>query len=664
MPDPIIAKTPNQVADTVPNANNTAPGTLTAPAPAVVSAKSATDNATQIQQTLNDKTTGATGMATAKQNPGTTYDAQDNMVITGGIKPDGSLYQSTIPKGTAGYVANPATVQAQKDAAVKTAQTTAETNNTNALTAAATGTTPPSTTSTTPADLQSQIEQYNQDPEGFAQWATDKGLTNIQADDVKYQASIQKLNGISADYNNKLTQLANGTYPLTADQNAALSALQQQWELTIQSQMAANETYKNAAGMAVARAGGEYDPMGATATVQRAMDTGINAIKSEQAAETEALANMRQGFMDNNFKAVTTAYNSMIQNDKNITDTLKGIYDTAVTAQQQTFDNAEKIKSDTAKQILDDHTMSIQDKQFSLDQLKFDEQKRKDYQDELISQESALKGTYQIKDNSDGTQSIFNTKTGQVTGSPMNSIIGGQFTDNQGGTMSPGNTGIPLLDSNTKKTITGVFYVDGTNMTKTQQESISKEAANLGIPYIGKDGADALANVDTARTNMENISNTLKNVSPSNAFTRPFAAVGNTIAGVLQTNDSISSFNAYRSAAIQSLRAMAGSKGLRINAAEIQTAMDNDIPKVNDTYATAQAKIEKVNSMLDSQERGLFGQNYDIMKIEGTTSSPTETLKKIGALDSKYQTQIQQIHNQFPNYTDDEILQIFNPNAK
>ncbi len=55
---------------------------------------------------------------------------------------------------------------------------------------------------------------------------------------------------------------------------------------------------------------------------------------------------------------------------------------------------------------------------------------------------------------------------------------------------------------------------------------------------------------------------------------------------------------------------MAGAKGLRINQAEIMQSVNNDIPKITDTVGVAQKKIEIVNSLLNSQEKGTFGSQY------------------------------------------------------
>jgi hypothetical protein len=55
---------------------------------------------------------------------------------------------------------------------------------------------------------------------------------------------------------------------------------------------------------------------------------------------------------------------------------------------------------------------------------------------------------------------------------------------------------------------------------------------------------------------------------------------------------------------------MAGSKGLRINQAEINLAIKNDIPNVTDTYGVALRKLRTVESMLDNAENPLLQNNW------------------------------------------------------
>jgi hypothetical protein len=75
----------------------------------------------------------------------------------------------------------------------------------------------------------------------------------------------------------------------------------------------------------------------------------------------------------------------------------------------------------------------------------------------------------------------------------------------------------------------------------------------------------------------------------------------------LQIDPDLAAWGTWRTAAIQAMRALAGSKGLRINRSEIEASMANDIPNITDTQATAKEKMARVAKMLDSQENGMLG---------------------------------------------------------
>ncbi len=182
-----------------------------------------------------------------------------------------------------------------------------------------------------------------------------------------------------------------------------------------------------------------------------------------------------------------------------------------------------------------------------------------------------------------------------------------------------------LAQTNTRQTTSGITYVDGTNLTGKDATQAQTFAAQNGLPYLDKTAADLQNNVETARQNMTNIQNSLDGLLPTSGL-NVTAKLGNLLQSSTQIGpnaDALSSFSAYRSAAIQALRAMAGAKGLRINQAEIMQSVNNDIPKITDTVGVAKSKIAIVNALLDSQEKGTFGSKF--YKTSGTNSTQTQS---------------------------------------
>jgi len=150
---------------------------------------------------------------------------------------------------------------------------------------------------------------------------------------------------------------------------------------------------------------------------------------------------------------------------------------------------------------------------------------------------------------------------------------------------------------------------------------------------VDVNGADQLNNIEVARQNAAKIADVVSSFAPTNSVSRALplpnfvsnafglgnTAVGNKISGTLQTNSNIAAFNSYRSAAIEAMRAMAGSKGLRINSAEIKLAQDNDIPTITDTVSVANQKLDNLRSQLASWENTLVQPPVKQISYQGKT---------------------------------------------
>lgn len=165
----------------------------------------------------------------------------------------------------------------------------------------------------------------------------------------------------------------------------------------------------------------------------------------------------------------------------------------------------------------------------------------------------------------------------------------------------------PDLGAFTKNTSTGYRYIDGTGVSGKTLIALKNRAAKAGLPVLSKDGNDAVEQIETARQNQRLMADQLLSRLPKDAAGRVTTGLSNKISQYIQSDQYLASVGTYRIAAIQALRAAAGSKGLRINEAEIRQAVENDIPRVTDTVAVAQQKLANINAMLGNQERSLMG---------------------------------------------------------
>lgn len=355
------------------------------------------------------------------------------------------------------------------------------------------------------------------------------------------------------------------------------------------------------------------------------MDRATQRVAELQAQEADLINKSNEAYKSGDVKALNDAmsnYNK-VNSDKMtaVNALLKAATDATAAARQEKVDAQNEAHQELQDMIagenadLNSAKFSYQQQKDAADQTYLEkkdaidnafkqqqitETQRHDLQQELTARESAAHGRYQYDA---GTGSVFDTTNGKVVGTANPVFLNGKAT--------PGNTGIALLDNNTKTTASGVPFVDGTNLTAKQKEQMSMQAAQLGIPFLGTTQVDAIANIDTARTNLSNIRQVLQNISPTSGIGHLLAIPNYAAEGFTQHGpeaEALASFKSFRSAAIEALRAVAGSKGLRINQAEIAMSIQNDIPDPADTAAVRDQKIANMNSMLDAQEAGLFGQ--------------------------------------------------------
>ena len=175
------------------------------------------------------------------------------------------------------------------------------------------------------------------------------------------------------------------------------------------------------------------------------------------------------------------------------------------------------------------------------------------------------------------------------------------------------------ISSDVRTTASGRRYVDLSKYKGKDYHAAQQQAHEQGVFGASSAETDALQNLDTARENMSLIEGHL-NKLPSGAGSRLVSGPSNLVQAYFQTDPDLAAWGTWRTAAIQAMRALAGSKGLRINRSEIEASIENDIPKITDTAATAREKLARVQVMLDSQEHGLLGA---AQSVSGATS-PTE----------------------------------------
>jgi hypothetical protein len=180
-------------------------------------------------------------------------------------------------------------------------------------------------------------------------------------------------------------------------------------------------------------------------------------------------------------------------------------------------------------------------------------------------------------------------------------------------------------------TESGRTYID-LSAYQGKDRNKAREAANVaGAIAVSKEQANALQEISNARANQRAILDQVQDLLPQGVAGRGGAALTVPLSKLFQTNDQIAAFNSWRTAAIQTLRATAGSKGLRINQAEIAQAIENDIPKLTDTLGTAQQKFKNIDTMLENAERSVLVRDRSVKPTVTPPPAPIAPMTSHGA---------------------------------
>lgn len=514
---------------------------------------------------------------------------------------------------------------------------------------------------------------------------TPGGLNNALSSALgTYQQGMGDLNAqldqAHADITAKFDAIQNGTMPLTPSQQSILDATKAQWEQLRQQQLITNQNYTQATQLFEARTG---ELTGGTQTalgnVQNTINIGNQKIAQIDSQMALSLSNLQQSFQDNNMKNALAEYDTftkyMSQKQTTMTDmytsvsnSIKDLRDFAMKQAQQTIDNTLNSAKFSWQQKQDIIDNTIKQGNLTLQQQQQLETIRKDKVAEALQAEQLRQGSMELHDMPDGTVGIFDKSQGKFIGTATAGFNNGTYggTNDKGQPVQIGNTGIPILDTNTKYTPTGVPYIDGTNLSGKEANAAQLQAAKLGIPYLGKDGANSINNLGAALNDLELMRQSQAALAPNsllNTLTLGLSRLALTgvhwFEGATQIGpgaEDVSSYSTYRTDAVKIIQALAsGGTGLRINQAEIANMIAN-VPSMNDTADVAAQKFATLSSLLHNNERSVVGAEAYRKANPGQAA---QDLANLYRTNPDVQTKVDQLRQQGMN--PDQIMQILYP---
>lgn len=195
--------------------------------------------------------------------------------------------------------------------------------------------------------------------------------TDSNAPKTQQQQLADVQAGQDAAYNNltnQVSQIMQGTFPLTPDQQSQVNSLQQQFDQLKQQQLLANQNYTGGvtnAGIAAGR--NRYAPEIELGNIQATVTAGIQKIANIEAQAASAISQLKQGFMDNDYKMINDAYTQASNYFKQKSDAITGLADSvrqdtqlALAQHKQAMDDAkqEQDKQNAARDFAVTHNIN------------------------------------------------------------------------------------------------------------------------------------------------------------------------------------------------------------------------------------------------------------------------------------------------------------------
>ena len=196
-----------------------------------------------------------------------------------------------------------------------------------------------------------------------------------------------------------------------------------------------------------------------------------------------------------------------------------------------------------------------------------------------------------------------------------------KFKESLSGTITAGSQA--KLDQNTITTWNGKKIIDIDLFVGKDRERVMQAASESGVIPMKHDEIKVMKDIQGARANTQKIMDQIGPLLSKTPVERWTVGMRNRFARVFQTDPTLGGFRTWRGSAIRALRAAAGSGGLRLNQAEINLAVQNDIPSEGDTYDTAFQKLVNLTEMLDSAEDPLTTTDWQALTPTGGVRKPT-----------------------------------------
>lgn len=167
--------------------------------------------------------------------------------------------------------------------------------------------------------------------------------------------------------NQLLTNLMNGTIPLSAPQQALVTSLQNQLAQNEQEQQVANASLVGATQQAAFRAGGEYTPEQMAGQIHNAVSIGVSKIQALDNSASKTIADLEISYQKDNFGLINQQYDNLSKALDGKAAAIKDTYDTVTKTLQDQRDFAQTQKEFDQKNTQFQQQQDLAIKKFQLD---------------------------------------------------------------------------------------------------------------------------------------------------------------------------------------------------------------------------------------------------------------------------------------------------------
>lgn len=532
---------------------------------------------------------------------------------------------------------------------------------------------------------------------------TNSNLTPAEQQTGTTYADIQKsIDDATKTFNTSIASLQTGSFPLTPAQQAQITSTTNLYNNMVDQIRGSYSNTIAGEGVLNTRLGlDQYAPQTALGNIQGVMNDMQTKITSTEVTAAKAISDLQSGFQTDDYNQINNSYKTLTDSLDRKTNLLNSLNDQvnkqATLALQQHQSAMADAKDEYDKQqaaikfATDNNvklpfylvgntavaTADIGDikagqvvdlatyQRLTGQQVGLPEDQTDFSHIQTDIQTPAEQALNQNQDQFNATQDYDYKKLAQ------DAAINGQYTLSAGqtrydasgnviATAPGGGEDSSALLPYVKTSYSGVPYADLSSLSPKDKAAYAQTAIQNGYqPILDKGTADKIQAIADVKANLENIAGDVAKIPlGKKGVADPIQGLFNSGSKFFGDAD-IKSYNAWRTSVINSVQALAGGagSGLRINKAEIDAAMENDLPVITgvhaDTHDSANAKLNKLSSQLDTWEKQILG--------GGNHATPTYTSVSDYLKDNPSQLDTaSKLKTDNPSLSDSDILQIIN----